>query len=453
MPTANEILADWVANLRYQDIPSEFVHEAKNNILDMIGCGIFGSSLPWARVIGDLVLDWGGTEEATVWGRNRKVPAVQAVFANTNAANSFEFDDTYFPWGIHPGALVVSSAIAAAEYKGGTSGTSLIAAVVAGHEVSARIRVGLGWSVFHGWNSTAICSAFGAAVAASKIMGLDSDGIANAIGTVGPYVGGLLTFGFDAGAKRVVNARAAEGGMLAAMLAERGFTGYKDILESDQGGFCKTHSSDPKIDEITENLGEQYEMRKMALKKYPNCTSFHAVLDALYEITGTEAVDIDRLKSVIIHTTTGAQKNDVGTSYDSVHSAQMSMPYAVAVKLLDGVVGVEQFSPEKLNSDKVREVAKMVEITVDPELDALGLEHRLAARVELTMKDGERLESSTIRNPRRMSDDEVLNKFYDLATRVIDRFRAEQIVEFTESLETESDITKLADLLKQEEEE
>ncbi len=448
MPTASETMAAWVANLRYEHIPQEFIHDAKNNILDMIGCGIFGSSLPWARVIGDMVLDWSGDNQATVWGRDSKVPAVHAVFANTNAANSFEYDDTYFPWGIHPGALVVSSALAAAEQQGHAGGKSLISAVVAGHEVSARVRVGLGWSVFHGWNSTAICSAFGAAVSAAKIFDLDAEGITNAIGTVGPYVGGLLTFGFKAGAKRVVNARAAEGGMLAAVLAKRGVTGYSDILESEQGGFCKTHSSDPKIENITKELGNQYEMRKMALKKYPNCTSFHAVLDALYEITGTEPVNVDELESVIVHTTTGAQKNDVGTTYDNVHSAQMSMPYAVAVKLLDGVVGVEQFSAEKLESDKVRDIAERVEITVDPELDALGLEHRLAARVELVMKNGKTIESGTVRNPRRMNDDEVLEKFYDLSTRVIDKDRAKQIVEFVESLESQSNIVHLAELLK-----
>ena len=140
MPTVSEQLAEWAGNLEYKDIPKMYVETARENILDMVGCGIFGSTLPWVRTVCDMVIDWGGKQEATLWGRDVKVPSVNAVFANTNAINSFEFDDTYFPTGIHPGALVVSSVLATSEYSGGVSGKELIAAVVAGHEVSARIR-------------------------------------------------------------------------------------------------------------------------------------------------------------------------------------------------------------------------------------------------------------------------------------------------------------------------
>jgi 2-methylcitrate dehydratase PrpD len=443
----SEQLAEWAGGLEYRDIPSEYVETARENILDMIGCGLFGSTLPWVRTVCNMVIEWGGKEEATLWGRNVKVPSVNAVFANTNSINSFEFDDTYFPTGIHPGALVVSSAIATSEYKGGASGKELIAAVVAGHEVSARIRSGLGWSVLHGWNGTAICSTFGAAVASSKILGLPSDQIADAIGIAGPYVGGLLTYGFKAGAKRVVNARSGQGGILAALLAEKGVTGYKDFIESKQGGFIFAHSSDPTTEKVTENLGKEYMFKNMALKKYPNCTSFHAVLDALYEITGTDPVDVNNLERIVVNTTTGAQKNDVGVTYDNVHSAQMSMPYAVAAKLVDGVVGVEQFSDEMIQDKGLRKLAERVEILTDAELDSRGLDHRLAAKVDLVMKTGEKLESSIVRNPRRMTNDEVRMKFYNLATRVVGQDRADEIVRFTDTLESQDNINSLADLL------
>ncbi|MHA2207771.1 MAG: MmgE/PrpD family protein [Candidatus Thorarchaeota archaeon] len=443
----SEQLAEWAGGLEHKDIPSQFIETARGNILDMIGCGLFGSTLPWVRTVCDMVIEWGGKEEATLWGRKVKVPSVNAVFANTNATNSFEFDDTYFPTGIHPGALVVSSAIASSEYKGGATGKELIAAVVAGHEVSARIRSGLGWSVLHGWNGTAICSTFGAAVASAKILGLPPDQIADAIGIAGPYVGGLLTYGFKAGAKRVVNARSGQGGILAALLAEKGVTGYKDFIESKQGGFISAHSSDPTTEKVIENLGKEYMFQNMALKKYPNCTSFHAVLDALYEITGTDPVDVDNLERIVVNTTTGAQKNDVGTTYDNVHSAQMSMPYAVAAKLSDGVVGVEQFSDDKIQDDALRKLAERVEILVDAELDSRGLDHRLAAKVDLVMKTGDKLESSIIRNPRRMTNDEVRKKFYNLATRVVGRSRVDEIVRFTDTLESQDNINTLADLL------
>jgi aconitate decarboxylase len=447
LSTVSEQLAQWVASLHYNDIPSEFIEKARGNVLDIIGCGLFGSTLPWARVVSDMAIHWGGREESVLWGRGKKIPSVNAVFANTNAANSFEFDDTYFPTGIHPGALVVSSAISSAEYNGGASGEELLTAVVAGQEVSARIRNGLGWSVLHGWNGTAICSIFGAAVSSAKILRLSADQITDAIGIAGPYSGGLLTYGFKAGAKRIINARAAQGGILAAFLAAKGVTGYRDILESKQGGFISSHSSDPTIERILENLGREYLFKNMALKKYPNCTSFHAVLDALFEVTGPTPINPDTLEKILIITTSGAQKNDVGMSYDNIHSAQMSLPYAVAAKILDGVVGVEQFSPDKIIDDQIRKVAKRVEITVDPELDKLGLDHRLAAKVVLKFTNGASRESSIVRNPYRMTNEESLAKFYNLSTRVIEKGRADEIASFLGTLESHDNIIDLASML------
>jgi len=445
--TVSEKLAEWAEALTYKTIPSQYIEPARENILDMIGCGLFGSSLPWVRTVCDMVIDWGGKEECTLWGRDIKVPSVNAVFANTNAANSFEFDDTYVPTGIHPGALVVSSALATSEYKGGATGKELIAAVVAGHEVAARIRSGLGWSVLHGWNGTAICSTFGAAVASAKILGLSPGRIADAIGIAGPYVGGLLTYGFKAGAKRIVNARSGQGGILAAMLAEKGVTGYRDFIESKQGGFISAHSSDPTTEKITENLGKDFIFKNMVLKKYPNCTSFHAVLDALYEITGTEPVDIDSLDRIVVNTTTGAQKNDVGTTYDNVHSAQMSMSYAVAAKIADGIVGVNQFSESMIQNPEIRKIAERVEILTDADLDSRGLDHRMAAKVELVMKSGEVLESGVVRRPRRMTNDEVRAKFYNLSGHVVDKERADDIMKFVDTLENQDNINSLSELL------
>ncbi|MFW9853604.1 MAG: MmgE/PrpD family protein [Candidatus Thorarchaeota archaeon] len=447
MKTASEQLAEWVVNLELAEIPSEYVQAAKYNVLDMIGCGLFGSTLPWARTLAKLLKEWGGREEATLWGHGVKLPCVNAVFANTNATNSFEFDDTYFPTGIHPGALVVSSALAAAEYIGGVSGTQFLEAVVAGQEVSIRIRNGLGWSVLHGWNGTAICSTFGAAAASAKILGLSSDQTTNAIGITGPYVGGLLTFGFKAIAKRLVNARAAQGGIMAAFLARNGVTGYRDILESKQGGFCTAHSSDPQIDKITESLGLVYEMQKMALKKYPNCTSFHAVIDALSDITDTNDIAAESVETVFVNTTRGAQKNDVGMTYDNIHSAQMSLPYAIAVKLKDGVVGIEQFSNKKIDDERIRKIAERVDIVIDPDLDDLGLDHRLAARVEIKMKNGQRFESGIVRNPRRMSIEETRAKFKNLASRVASKDTVDEISSFVESITNCDDVSLLAELL------
>lgn len=447
MESVSRKLSEWVTKLDYKSIPAEFVEAARLDILDMFGCGLFGSTRNWVRTVTTLEMEWGGKPEATLWGYKTKIPCVNAVMANAHAVNAFEFDDTYNPTGIHPGALVVTSAFASAELVGGISGRELISAVVAGHEVSARVRNGLGWSVLHGWNGTAICSTFGAAAASAKILGLNENQTVDALGIAGPYVGGLLTYGFKAMAKRLVNARAAQGGILAALLAQRGFTGYEDILESKQGGFCTAHSSDCKIENITQGIGQEYEMRKMALKKYPVCTSFHAVLDAVSELENEHNIDPASVERVIVNTTSGALKNNVGIQYDNISSAQMSMQYSVAARMIDGTVGVDQFTETRVKSTDVRRMAQLVEIVVDPELERMGLDHRMAAKVDVVLKDGSRLESSTVRSPKIMTTQDVFDKFMVLASVAVPERQAKQLLDMVRALEKQNDVSSLAALL------
>ncbi len=448
LATVGETLAEWVVELKLSDIPSEYIASAKNNILDMIGCGLFGSTKPWVRIVAEMVIDWGGKEESAIWGRNKKVPSVNAVFANANAVNSFEYDDTYVPYGIHPGAFVVTSALAAAEVTGGITGSQIVEAVVAGQEVSVRARRGLGWSVLHGWNGTAICSTFGAAVAASKIMGHSVGQTADALGITGPYVGGLLTYGFSAMAKRVVNARSAQGGFMAAVLAQRGFTGYRDIFESQQGGFCTAHSPDCTIEKITEKLGSEYQMQNLVLKKYPNCTSFHAVADSLSGLILTQRPSSQEIDRVVINTTSGALKNNVGASYDNISSAQMSMQYAVAALLLDGELGIEQFTEERVNAQDMRQMVSKIETVVDPELEKMGLDHRMAAKVDIHLKDGTKIESEYVRRPRVMSSTELDKKFLTLSTKTVPLESANEIMGIVKSLEKCDDVSMLTKLLE-----
>ena len=448
MSTISELLAGWIQELQFHDIPIQLVQAAKDDILDMFGCGLFGSKCSWVSTVADLIKDWGGKKEASIWGHKKKVPCVNAVFTNANAVNAFEFDDSYVPTGIHPGALVVTSVLASAEKLGTVTGQDMITAVVVGHEISARVRSGLGWSVLHGWNGTAICSTFGAAAATAKVLDLNVDGIVNALGICGPYVGGLLTYGYKAMAKRIVNARSAQGGLLAAFLAELGFTGFRDIFESEQGGFCRTHSSDPTIDLITKDLGSEYLMRNLVLKKYPNCTSFHAVADAISGILSKQSINSSRIESVVINTTSGALKNNVGKMYDNISSAQMSMEYAAAVFLVDGELGVDQYSVKRIESPDIREMIQKVRIVIDPYLDGMGLDHRMAAKVDLYLKDGSKVESNYIKRPRDMSSLELDKKFMSLSTKAISQGQAEELKDIVKSLEKCNNVTILANLLE-----
>src|SRR3989338_2836557 len=247
---ATKKLARYAVNLRYSQIPPEVISRAKACILDTLAVALYGSTKPWSRSVIAFVRGLGLRGRCTVLGERWPAQAPQAVLANGTMAHAFELDNVRQPGaGVHPGATAFLPSLAIAEEKR-ADGKALLTAFVAGCEVMSRIGVAAGNSLEkRGFHAPGLTGTFGSAVAAARLLGLSERQMVNALGIAGSYSGGLLEFSRcqeGAMVKRLHLGKAAEGGVTAALLAQRGFAGPESVLEG-KFGFLKTFPRPPVV--------------------------------------------------------------------------------------------------------------------------------------------------------------------------------------------------------------
>src|SRR5688572_21883436 len=233
VPAATRDVAQWVSNLRYEALPERTREVVRCAVLDSLGCGVYGYATPWARMLLEWARAGGNRGEARVWGDAApSLRAADAALVNGTSSHAFELDD-YHNAKLHPGAVVVPAALAMAE-KLNSSGEALVTAIAAGYEVMIRSSLALNPSAarLRGWHLTGVCGPFGAAAACAVLMHLDAERSAWALGLAGTQGSGLWAFNADgAMSKRFHAGRAAYSGVLAAELAQMGFTGPTRIYE------------------------------------------------------------------------------------------------------------------------------------------------------------------------------------------------------------------------------
>jgi aconitate decarboxylase len=371
-PTAR--LAEFVAALKHQNLPPEVVRHMKLCLLDTIGCGVYGSTLPWGGIIAEFVRSRGGLPEASVWGDAAKIPAEAAVLANGTFVHGFEMDDLHPRSILHPGSVTMPVVIALAEARGGISGRDALMAMIAGYEVGARVGMAVGAQhLRRGFHPTGTVGTFAAAAAASKALGLSAGLTVHALGIGGTQAGGLMAAQYSSMVKRMHAGRAGQSGVYGALLAERGFTGITDILEAQYGGFCTTYAEQPDMGSLTSGLGEIYETLNVGFKPYCCCGSNHTSLDGVKELLGRHNLMPGQIGQLRIYTTL-ATKMHVGWPYvpESITTAQMNLYYCVAALLADGKIFVDQFQQERLIDPVILNWIDKIEVIHDPELDAAG---------------------------------------------------------------------------------
>jgi 2-methylcitrate dehydratase PrpD len=368
-------IARWIARLRYADLPARTREIVRIALLDTLGCGVYGHSTPWAK----MVLQWARSGapargEATVWGEAAPaLRAADAALVNGVAAHGFELDD-YHNAKLHAGAVVIPAALALAE-KLDASGERLVTAIAAGYEVMIRSSLAMHPSAtrLRGWHITGVCGPFGAAAACAVLLGLNDEQTAWALGLAGTQGSGVWAFNADGTmSKRFHAGRAAYSGVLAAELAAIGFTGPTQIYEFHDGGVLKAYSDRSDPAPLTAELGTVYRLDTNRIKPYSCCGSTHSYVDAAFELRRRLGTPWDAKRRVRVGL---AKVVDVqcGFAYipTSALNAQMSLRYVVAAALLEGQVLPPQFSDKKLSDPAITELAQRIELEHDPALDKL----------------------------------------------------------------------------------
>jgi 2-methylcitrate dehydratase PrpD len=426
-PGETRALARFVASVRAEDLPQRVVEVLSDALVDGVGCGLYGVTTRWAQIVQEFAAEQGGPPEATFWASGgTRASAGNVVLAAGTAIHSFDFDD-HSRAKIHPGAVVIPVVLALGEREG-ISGARALTAMAAGYEVMTRVSLAAnpGPARMRGWHLTGTCGTFGAAAAASVVLGLDAETTASALGLAGTQSAGLWAFNADgAMSKRLHPGRSAQSGVMAALLAARGFQGPRYILEAEDGGFVRAMSDEPRLAEATRELGESWRTEGVCFKPYSCCGSNHACIDAALAIMREQSLavaDISRVVagiSKVVNTQTGFEYK-----VSTVLNAQMSLRYNVAVALVDGRAYLEQFSPSRISARDVCGLAARVEVEIDPEMDRVypGL---YAGIVHIETKDGRRFtrrvdhSKGMPENP--MSSAEIDEKFLSLASSAIGR--------------------------------
>lgn len=448
--TSTQELAAFAAELRYDNLPAAVVSHAKLCVLDTLGCGLYGSTLPWTQILHGMTgeLETGG--DSTVWGTDARRSCAHTALVNGAAVHGFELDDLHARSIVHPGSVVVPAALAVAEHRGQVDGRQFLASVVGGYEVASRVGMSVGAAhLIHGWHPTGTHGTLGAAAAAGAVMGLSPVEMTHALGTAGSQSSGLMAAQYSSMVKRFHAGRAAQSGVYSALLAARGYTGIIDLLESEYGGYLRTFSPRHDAGKLLEGLGVVWEIGEVGFKPYSTNGSCHPTIDILLDLRDSDSLKPDDVAKIDIFAST-ATKEHVGWAYvpDSVTTAQMNLPYIVAAVLADGDAFVDQFTQARIQDEALVEFCSRVHVHADTEIDAQGDEYRHATRVEVTRRDGTVLRASRRfargSRGRPMQPGEVEEKYLKLATKAISAKRARHLLTLVRELETVADVSELA---------
>jgi 2-methylcitrate dehydratase PrpD len=446
-------LARFALDLRYQDIPADAIDRAKDCLLDTIAVALHGSTKPWSRSVVDFIHNERRNGQSTVIGDAWKATAPQATLANGVMAHAFELDNVRQPGaGVHPGATAFLPALAVAEREK-ADGKSLLTAFVAACEVMSRIGVAAGNSLeTRGFHAPGLTGTFGAAVAAGRLLGLNEKQMVNALGIAGSYSGGLLEFSRcqeGAMVKRLHLGKAAEGGVTAALLAARGFSGPGSILEG-KFGFCRTFSVSPDISQLTRHLGKQFETLNICIKRYACHINAHAPIEALQRLRAETRFEPDDVRQIVV---AGIQK--LVTHHAIYHPkelmmAQYSIPFCVALSLYFDPADPESFDEKRLQQKSILAMMRQVRLKVDPEIEAKGWDR--AARVTVSLGMRERRSAlvvhfkGTPKNP--MSRSELAEKARKLTRAGLPAAKLERLLAAVHNVETIRDVSSVGDLLR-----
>ena len=236
-------IAGFVSGLRYEAIPAEVRERIKLLILDALGCALYGAHLEWCRILRDTLGRIDKDASCSVWGTSLRLSAPHAALANGTQIQGFELDDVHRAGVLHVGAVVLPALLAIAELRRNLGGEEFLAAAVAGYEIGPRVGLCMGPEhIGQGWHSGATVGVFAAAAGAARGLRLDAGKAVHALGIAGTQASGLMAAQYGAMVKRMHAGRASQSGLYGALLAEQGFTGIEDVLESEYGGFCSTFS-------------------------------------------------------------------------------------------------------------------------------------------------------------------------------------------------------------------
>ena len=447
-------LAKFTADIQLAKLPPDVVTRARFLVLDLVGNIVRArhdaeSTASFLAAVRALGMTHG---TSGVFGDTARYSPAGAAFLNGALAHSLDFDDTHAAGSLHPGAPVIPAALAAAEMVG-ASGADVLAAIIAGYEITCRVALALPAKAHYdrGYHPTATCGAFGAAAAAGRVFGFSAEQIEGALGTVLSQAAGSLQFlANGAWTKRHQVGWAALNGLAAAILVKEGFKGASEAFEG-RHGFMRAYAPNPTPERATEDLGTVFELMKTAVKPYPSCRYGHAGIDAALALRNAENFRPEEIESV----TLGLPKAGMlligepaakKANPENVVDGQFSGPFVLSSALVTGAMGWDSY--RNLNEPTVRAMLSKIHCQFDEEIEA-EFPANMSGKVTIRARGKDYVRKVVV--PKGEPDNflteaELRAKFAGLTDAVLGTDRAAKLADAVLAIHTTNDISSVIHL-------
>jgi len=377
-------LAKFIVNHRYADVPEKVRHEAARSFLNWVGCAVGGSRHETVENALAALSEFSGPREATVLGRGDRLDVMLAALMNGATAHTFDFDDTHLKTVIHPSGPVASAILALSEHKP-LNGNDFIHAFLLGVEAECRIGNAVYPSHYDvGWHITATAGVFGAAAAAGRVLGLTEQQMVWALGIAATQSCGLREM-FGTMCKPFHPGNAARNGLLAALLAAKNFTSAEQGIEGRRG-FANVLATERNYSEITEKLGETWEISLNTYKPFACGIVEHPAIDGCIQLRNENKLKGDDIEAIalkvhpLVLELTGKKTPQTGLE------AKFSVYHSSAVAVVHGAAGEEEYSDAVVRDPKVVALRDRVTAAVDMAM------HEDQVHITIRLKNGKSLE-------------------------------------------------------------
>ena len=402
-----EDLARYIVDSAPERIPDALIHEGKRCLINFLAVAIYASRDPSLDILLDVFDAEGGSPLASVVGTGVRTTLQNAALANGYLGHLEDYDDTHFPTVIHPSSPVLPAALAVGEHLH-ASGRDVLAASVLGME--ACCRIGMAVHPYHydeGWHITGTTGVFGSIIAAAKLSGLDLGQMTHGLGIAGTQAAGVREV-FGSMTKPFHPGRSAQSGVLASLLAQRGFTSTTEILEGRRG-FAAVMSEDSHLERVNDGLGESWELMMNGLKPYACGVVNHPLIDAMVALKNSAGIDPSEVQSVsarvhpLVLELVDRPNPRVGLE------GKFSYQHSMAVGLVDGAAFPAQYSDARVADPVIAGLRDRIQATIDESMA------EDASEVTITLRNGQehsqRIEHATGAPDNPMTDAQLNEKF------------------------------------------
>jgi len=394
--TLEDRLTQYVAALKWEEIPSPTRDAVSKMLIDTVGVILAGLKSKECQNLLDMYISWGGSEDSSVAGSGKKLPASSASFLGGVFAHWWEWDDTHDDSAVHASAVIFPALLAAAETakldEGEASGREFVAATVAAFDVACQIGATLNPHYHNGVMATGVPGHIGAAAGVARILGLGEDGILSAMGLAAEQAGlSRQPLADRVNGKNILCGIAAGQAIQSAFAAQAKIKGSPNFLTGKFGLNAIFAEGNADLEKGLSNLGKKFSVTETSIKLYPSCRSTHPGLDLIFDMMEDEPDLANRVKSIEVRTSKIVNQL-VGAPFEAGNdprvAAQFSIPYTLSVALKRGKIALSDFDPAQVTTDNaVLEMAKRISVKTRTE-EGPGANWWRPYKVRMNLDDG-----------------------------------------------------------------